>query len=67
MTGDIVFGPQGKMYFGVGTATNSGVVGLDNLPWLLVRPEFHDTPCRDITLTGQDYETINPFPPILQV
>jgi glucose/arabinose dehydrogenase len=26
----VVFGPDGKMYFGQGTATNSGVVGEDN-------------------------------------
>ncbi|MFZ5987179.1 MAG: hypothetical protein ACOYWZ_08680 [Bacillota bacterium] len=27
----VVFGPDGKMYFGQGTATNSGVVGKDNI------------------------------------
>lgn len=26
----VIFGRDGKMYFGQGTATNSGVVGLDN-------------------------------------
>lgn len=63
MTGQIAFGPDGRLYFGVGTATNSGVVGLDNSSWLLVRPEFHDTPCRDIILRGNNYGTINIFKP----
>lgn len=63
MTGEIIFDRDGRMYFGVGTATNSGVVGLDNLPWLLVYPEFHDTPCRDIVLRREDYGTINIFEP----
>lgn len=63
MTGDVVFGADNKMYFGVGTATNSGVVGLDNLSWLPVRPKFHDTPCREIILRGIDFETVNIFSP----
>jgi hypothetical protein len=44
----------GYVYFGQGTATNSGVVGLDNLQmgWLEGRPDFHDIPAKDITLAG---------------
>jgi len=54
-----VVGPDGWVYFGQGTATNSAVVGLDNAQfgWLKRHPEFHDTPCHDITLTGRNYRT----------
>lgn len=40
----VVFGPDGKMYFGQGTATNSGVVGKDNEDWVKKHPFFHDYP-----------------------
>jgi hypothetical protein len=34
---------NGRVYFGVGTATNSGVVGLDNFDlWMKHHPEVHD-------------------------
>jgi glucose/arabinose dehydrogenase len=50
-------GPDGKLYFGQGTATNSGVVGTDNADfgWRKRDPEFHDTPCRDLVLTGENF------------
>jgi glucose/arabinose dehydrogenase len=50
-------GPDGKVYFGVGTATNAGVVGPDNYKfgWLKRKPDFHDIPCQDITLNGQNF------------
>ena len=48
----IVFGPDGMMYFGIGTATNSGVVGPDNT-WLGKRPRFRDLTCRNYELVGQ--------------
>lgn len=49
----------GYIYFGQGTATNSSIVGEDNLKfgWLARHPEFHDIPCRDITLSGKNYFT----------
>lgn len=52
---------NGYVYFSVGTATNSGVVGVDNAEfgWLSRKPEFHDIPCKDIVLTGQNYTTPN--------
>jgi len=59
---EMVFGPDGKMYFGIGTATNSGVVGPDNT-WLAKRPKFHDIPCRRYELTGQNYVSSNPLTP----
>src|SRR6476660_7203803 len=46
-----VIGPDGYLYFGQGTATNSGVVGIDNFRygWLRRYPEFHDIPAKDVT------------------
>lgn len=52
----VIFGPDGKMYFGQGTATNSGVVGKDN-DWVKKHPFFHDYPGQMITLKGQNYQT----------
>ncbi|HEX2683417.1 MAG TPA: PQQ-dependent sugar dehydrogenase, partial [Ferruginibacter sp.] len=56
---------DGYIYFGQGTATNSGVVGGDNAQfgWLLRKKDFHDIPCMDITLTGQNYESENVLTP----
>lgn len=58
-----VFGPDGMLYFGLGTVTNSGVVGSDNYDfgWLKRNPDFHDIPCQDITLTGQNYTSTIPL------
>ncbi len=55
---NLAFGPEGKIYFGLGTATNSGVVGADN-QWLLNHPFLHDHPAIDITVIGQNYESDN--------
>ena len=52
---------DGYIYFGQGTATNSGVVGKDNADsgWLLRKKDFHDVPCADIILSGQNYSSPN--------
>lgn len=52
-------GPDGWIYFAQGTATNSGVVGEDNhkFGWLKRKPDFHDVPGQDITLSGENFET----------
>lgn len=53
-------GPDGKLYFGQGTATNSGIVGLDNVypyVWLMLYPEEHDIPAKDIRLTNESFLT----------
>ncbi|HEU4633140.1 MAG TPA: PQQ-dependent sugar dehydrogenase [Flavisolibacter sp.] len=56
---------DGYIYFGQGTATNSGVVGEDNAQfgWLLRKNDFHDIPCKDIYLSGQNYSSANVLTP----
>jgi glucose/arabinose dehydrogenase len=58
-------GPDGAIYFGQGTATNSGVVGPDNFEfgWTKRHPEFHDVPCRDVRLAGRNFESDDPRTP----
>jgi glucose/arabinose dehydrogenase len=56
-------GPDGKIYFGQGVATNSGVVGLDNVypfVWLLLWPDVHDVPAKDIRLRRKVFLTPQP-------
>lgn len=52
---------DGYIYFGQGSATNSGVVGPDNADfgWLLRKKDFHDIPCKDIVLNGINYPSDN--------
>ena len=54
-----VAAPDGSLYFGIGTATNAGVVGEDNYKfgWLKRYPDFHDTPCTDVRLIGENYRS----------
>ncbi|MEX2273844.1 MAG: PQQ-dependent sugar dehydrogenase [Vicinamibacterales bacterium] len=61
----IVFGPDGKIYMGQGTTTNTGVVGIDNhiFGWLERHPGLHEIPCQDIVLTGENFKTPNPLTP----
>jgi glucose/arabinose dehydrogenase len=56
-------GQDGWVYFGLGTATNAGIVGPDNAEfgWLRRRPDFHDVPCRDVTLAGVNVESDDPL------
>jgi len=51
------------IYFGQGTATNSGIVGVDNYKngWLKKNKTFHDIPCQDITLLGENFSSKNFF------
>ncbi len=55
-------GPDGKLYFAQGAATNSGVVGLDahDLGWLRRLPHNHDIPGIDVTLAGETFESADP-------
>lgn len=52
----VIFGPDNKMYFGQGTATNSGVVGKDN-SWVPDNPFFHDYPGGPIILSGKNFKS----------
>jgi glucose/arabinose dehydrogenase len=58
-----VIGPDGWLYFGQGTASNSGIVGPDNAKfgWLKRHPEFHDIPGQDIQLTGANFKSKDPL------
>lgn len=56
---------DGWVYFGVGSATNAGVVGTDNhdFGWLARAPDFHDIPCADVSLRGINARTPDPLTP----
>lgn len=61
---------DGKVYFGQGTVTNTGVIGSDNLTvfgWLNKHPDGHDTPAYDIILNGSNFKGLNPLKPIEKV
>jgi glucose/arabinose dehydrogenase len=62
-TNGAIVGSDGYIYFGQGSATNSGVVGVDNYDfgWLKRYPEFHDVPCKDLVLTGINFNSDNPL------
>ena len=53
-----LLGPDGRLYFAVGSATNWGVVGPDSFTfgWLPDKPDVHDVPARDVRLAGRNYE-----------
>ncbi|HLL90795.1 MAG TPA: hypothetical protein VK324_15950 [Tepidisphaeraceae bacterium] len=52
----------GRLWFGLGTATNSGVVGLDNFAagWVRDHPKAADQPHADLKLLGYRFNTRNP-------
>ncbi len=56
-----IVGPDGKIYFGQGSVTNTGIVGADNFAyeWLAKYPQVHDVPGEDVTLVGRNYEYRN--------
>src|SRR2546430_676869 len=49
---------------GVTFPTGVSVAGIDNAEfrWLLRSKDFHDIPCKDIILKGQNYTSSNPLP-----
>ncbi|MDF2537279.1 MAG: repeat containing protein [Herbinix sp.] len=57
---NVAFGPDGKMYLGIGSATNSGVVGTDNV-WIFNYPFFCDQIGHYAILVGDNFETANVF------
>lgn len=61
---------DGWVYFGQGSVTNSGVVGADNLylyGWLINRRRGHDIPPFDVTLSGANFRSRDPFNPLRHV
>ncbi len=54
---DIRMGPDGRMYVASGPAGNAAVMGIDNAPFIMLSPDVHTTPCKDIVLTGRNYMT----------
>ena len=50
----------GRLWFGVGTATNSGVVGLDNWSWVKKYPNFCDRSFVDLKLNGFQFKSKHP-------
>jgi glucose/arabinose dehydrogenase len=61
---DIAVHPTtGRLYFGVGAATNSGVVGLDNwaVGWVKRFPKVCDIPSATLKLLGYRFDTPNPM------
>ncbi|HKQ40713.1 MAG TPA: PQQ-dependent sugar dehydrogenase [Verrucomicrobiae bacterium] len=61
---EVAVGRDGKLYFAVGSLSNSGVVGLDEAsPFLglLFWPDLHDVPPVDLRLTGVSYPTPEPM------
>ena len=58
-----IISPDGWLYFSVGTASNSGIIGEDNAKfgWLKRKPNFHDIPAKDVTLVGENFTTADPL------
>lgn len=59
----IAFGYDGLIYVCQGSATNSGIVGLDNFErgWVSKSPYFHDYPPVDSILGGVNFKSPNPL------
>jgi len=60
---EMAVGPDGKIYFGQGTATNAGVVDLSNaypFVWLLLWPDVHDVPAQNMRLRRESFLTPQP-------
>ena len=52
----LVFGADGRAYFGQGSATNSAVVGADNVGrWVEGAPGFREIPPVDVVLNGVEF------------
>jgi glucose/arabinose dehydrogenase len=59
---DLTVSSTGRIVFGLGTATNSGVVGLDNFAtgWVQRYPKVSDQPYTNLKLLGYRFDTPNP-------
>lgn len=60
---DLTIGSDGRLYFGIGTATNSGVVGIDNWAtgWVRKYHWVHDQPWTKLRLRGVRMDSRNPL------
>jgi len=60
---DLALKPDGRLYFGIGTATNSGIVGLDNwgVGWVRQYPKVHDQPWTKLRLRIVRLDSRNPI------
>jgi glucose/arabinose dehydrogenase len=56
---DVALG-RGRLWFGVGSATNSGVVGLDNWHWVKKYEDFCDRSFVDLKLNGFQFKSKHP-------
>lgn len=54
---------DGRIFFGLGAATNSGVVGLDDwdIGWPRKHPDACDVPWHEVRLYGYRFDTANPL------
>jgi glucose/arabinose dehydrogenase len=62
----LVFDKEGNLYFGLGSATNSGIVSSHdpvNMEWLARLPDARDIPCKDVVLTAQTFTDDNAMTP----
>ncbi|MFH5802804.1 PQQ-dependent sugar dehydrogenase [Alienimonas sp. DA493] len=57
----LTVGPDGGLYVGQGTATNSGVVGLDNKKWLKEHPDVHELAPVPLRTRGEVFQTKDPL------
>jgi glucose/arabinose dehydrogenase len=59
----LTVGPDRKLYLGQGSASNSGVVGVDNFSygWLGKHPQVHDISPRGIALRDTRFTSLNPL------
>ena len=54
----LVFGEDGRAYFGQGSATNSGVVGADNADWLAMAPGFAEIAPVDLVFADTTFSPL---------
>jgi glucose/arabinose dehydrogenase len=54
---DIRVGPDGRMYVTAGLAANAAVMSNELAGFIRMTPEAHSTACRDIVLTGRNFQT----------
>jgi glucose/arabinose dehydrogenase len=59
--GQLAIGPDGRIYFGVGSVSNTAVPDISDfgIGWIRDMPQMHEIPGQDITLTGQNFQSHN--------